>query len=144
VGVDEHEAAALTRLPGLALATGASVTRLLEQPVVVHAALVTGRGWRPLLRRAPAFDGVCQRVVLLDAEPRDLASRLWEADMLGCGVWCRMADGVVREVVAPEVFVPSYFKPARWRFQENAYAAYLDHEAARKSDAGVSARRPPG
>lgn len=157
VAVNPQVVSVLTRLPGMVEVSDRAATRVVDQPAVVHAAVVSGPGWRPLLRRASAFEGVCQRIVLLDAPARGLASRLWEADVLGVGVWRRTASGEIEEMLAPAAFVPSFIKPARWRFQEYAYAAYLRQgewgEPTTPTSstgigatigAGVSARNQPG
>jgi hypothetical protein len=112
-----HEAAAVLRRArhGVVECTDEAVTRRVSG---------VGTGWTALLNRAAAFAGVAQRVIVLKRVPRDLSQRLWEAQVQGVGVWIDDGGPVV-EVLPPEVFVPRLIKPARWRFQENAYASWL-------------------
>ena len=123
--------------PGVIVDDGEWVTRLAEPAVVVHAAVVAGVGWRRLIRTGSVFTGVCQSVVVLERRPPQLRTRLWEAELLGVGVWLRDGAGLC-EVLPPQVFHLRYVKPARWRFLENAYASHL------AAGGEVTARRRPG
>lgn len=103
---------------------GSAIVRLLRQPAEVHAVLVSGGRWRSLIQRAARFAGVSQRIIVLRQMPRDPNALLWEADIEAAGVWVRREDHYV-ELRAPDVHVPKLIKPARWRFQENAYDAWI-------------------
>lgn len=95
-----------------------SVTRTLQVPGTVAAALIRGSRWRTALRKAAAYSGFTQRIVVLPSVPP--ASATLEAELEGIGIWLETSDGDFEEVVAPQPFVPRYFKAAGWRFSENA------------------------
>ena len=111
----------LNRAPrGVVELRGPSIVRIADRPVEVDAVIASGSSWRQLVRGLAAFGGVAQRIAVLDTEPLDVRDLMWEAEATGVGVWLSRADGPI-EVLAPEVFTPTYVKPARWRFQEYAY-----------------------
>jgi hypothetical protein len=107
------------------LAGGRAVRRLLVPVASVPLVVVRAAGWRTGLRRAAAFEPFARRVVLLPRAGRELGGYAWEADAAGTGLWVTGPDGGVDEVVAPGEFVPRYVRPARWRFTERAYIAWL-------------------
>jgi hypothetical protein len=107
------------------LAGGRAVRRLLVPVASVPLVVVRAAGWRTGLRRAAAFEPFARRVVLLPRAGRELGDYAWEADAAGTGLWVTGPDGGVDEVVAPGEFVPRYVRPARWRFTERAYIAWL-------------------
>jgi len=111
------------------------VSRRITSVVAVPAVTLTGNDWVSLLGRAAAFSGVSQRIVVMAAAPAKLSERLWEAQLEGVGVWLRDGDDLV-ELLAPEVFVPRLVKPARWRFLERAYSAWL-REGGRSASRGA-------
>jgi hypothetical protein len=107
------------------LAGGRAVQRLLSPVASVPLVVVRAAGWRTGLRRAAAFEPFARRVVLLPRPGRKLGDYAWEADAAGSGLWATRPDGGVDEVVAPGEFVLRYVRPARWRFTERAYIAWL-------------------
>ena len=107
--------------PGCVEFTGTSVTRRLQVPTTVVAAVIRGTRWRASLRRAAAFSAFTQRIVALQSPPR--AAAVLEAQFVGVGIWVEREAGSFEEHLAPEPFVPRYFKAAGWRFTENAYEA---------------------
>lgn len=118
----EHEARMLRTAPhGCVEFTDTSVTRRLQVPTTVVAAVVRGTRWRASLLRAAAFSAFTQRIVALQSPPR--AAAVLEAQFVGVGIWVEREAGSFEEHLAPEPFVPRYFKAAGWRFTENAYEA---------------------
>lgn len=114
-----REARILTEASDGCLASdGRSVARTVRVPATVAAALVHGTRWRAALRRTAAFSAFTQRIVVLPREPK--SSEVLEAQLVGVGIWEEDSEGVWREHLAPEVFVPNYVKAAAWRFAENA------------------------
>lgn len=118
----EHEERMLRAAPyGCVAFTDTLVTRKLQVPTTVVAALVRGTRWRRTLRRAAAFSAFSQRIVVVQSPP-SVAATL-EAQFVGVGIWVETAPGSFEEHLAPEPFVPRYFKAAGWRFAEHAYEA---------------------
>lgn len=118
----EHEERILQAAPhGGVEFTGTSVTRRLQVPTTVFAAVIRGTRWRATLRRAAAFSAFTQRIVALQSPPS--VASLMEAQLVGVGIWVETAQDNFEEYLAPETFVPKYFKAAGWRFAENAYEA---------------------
>ena len=118
----EHEEWMLRTAPhGCVEFTDTSVTRRLQVPTTVVAAVVRGTRWRPSLLRAAAFSAFTQRIVALESPPR--AAAVLEAQFVGVGIWVEREAGNFEEHLAPEPFIPKYFKAAGWRFTENAYEA---------------------
>ena len=137
----EQDQAVLSRAPQSVVdVAGGFMTRRIRSVMAVHAVMLTGTRWTALLARASAFCGVAQRVVVLTSGPSDLSQRLWEAQLQGIGIWIDNGSDVV-ELLAPEVFVPRLIKPARWRFQENAYSCWLKAAGLWKWS-GAAAGRP--
>lgn len=101
-----------------------SVTRTLQVPATVVAAVVHGSRWRAALRRSAAFSPFTQRIVVLPTAPD--ASVALEAQIAGVGIWVDHGDDRVEDYLAPEPFVPNYFKAAGWRFAENAVREVLE------------------
>ncbi len=101
-----------------------TVTRLLSPSVTVVAALVTGMSWRRMMARVVSFAPFCQQVMLLERAPGALGSLVWEAQLAGVAIWVRDGAEIV-EVLRPPVFQRRRWKPAGWRFQEQAYATWL-------------------
>jgi len=110
------------------------VRRCFVPAASVSLVVVRGATWRPALRRAAAFEPFAARVVLLTRPPRRIADIAWEADVDGAGLWIIHPGGEIEEIVAPAPYVQHYVKPAKWRFAEHAYGAWLSHTAT----AGVS------
>ena len=118
----EHEERMFRAAPhGCVEFTGTSVTRSLQVPTTVVAVVVRGTRWRDSLRRAAAFSAFAQQIVGLPSSPSVAA--VLEAQLVGVGIWVETEPGIFEEHLAPEPFVPRYFKAAGWRFSENAYAA---------------------
>jgi hypothetical protein len=107
------------------VAGGCAVRRLLRPVASVSLVVVRAAGWRTGLRRAAAFEPFARRVVLLPRPGRKLGDYAWEADAAGTGLWATNPGGGIDEVVAPGEFVLRYVRPARWRFTERAYIAWL-------------------
>jgi len=104
----------------------ALVRRLLVPVASVPLVVVRAAGWRTGLRRAAQFEPFARRVVVLRRAGRGLGEYAWEADAAGTGLWvARPGSDQVDEIVAPARFTPRYFRPARWRFAERAYTAWL-------------------
>lgn len=113
-----------------------TVTRLLDRPVRVDAALArvaspgcdVGRragSWRTCLRRAGRFVGVTGAVVVLPESIRVPETKLWEADVIGVGVW-QEGPGELTELVPPGAYGPARLKAAVWRFEERAFRAWRE------------------
>ncbi|OIN78906.1 hypothetical protein BST29_08945 [Mycobacterium malmoense] len=118
----EHEVRMLRTAPhGCVEFTDTTVTRRLQVPTTVVAAVVRGTRWRTSLLRAAAFSAFTQRIVALKSPPR--AAAVLEAQVVGVGIWVEREAGSFEELLAPEPFIPRYFKAAGWRFAENAYKA---------------------
>lgn len=118
----EHEDRMLRTAPhGCVEFTDTSVTRRLQVPTTVVAAVVRGSRWRASLLRAAAFSAFTQRIVALQSPPRSAA--VLEAQFVGVGIWVERDAGSFDEHLAPQPFVPRYFKAAGWRFTENAFKA---------------------
>lgn len=124
------------------------VRRCYVPAATVGLVVVRGATWRPALRRAAAFEPFAARVVLLPRPPRRVADIAWEADVDGTGLWITRPGsgsrdaGEIEEIVAPEPYVSRHLKPAKWRFAEHAYAAWLTHTAG--AAAGPAVAHPPG
>jgi hypothetical protein len=139
--LSEHEEQQLRTAPhGCVEFTGTWVTRRLQVPTTVIAAVVRGTRWRTSLLRAAAFSAFTQRIVALQSPPSSAA--VLEAQFVGVGIWVERETGSFEEHLAPEPFVPRYFKAAGWRFTENAYQAATaagmlshDHTLSRASAA---------
>jgi hypothetical protein len=99
--------------------------RLLCYPVSVPLVVVRSSSWRRGLRRASAFEPFAQRVLILEGSHRDLDRLVWEADVLGVGVWAKDASRL-REVLPPAPWQQKFAKGAGWRFRERAYLALLN------------------
>ncbi len=119
--------------------TDTSVTRRLQVPTTVVAAVIRGTRWRTSLLRAAAFSAFTQRIVVMRSPPR--AAAFLEAQFVGVGIWVEREAGRFEECLAPEPFMPRYFKAAGWRFTENAYKAAAeagmlshDHTLGRASE----------
>jgi hypothetical protein len=117
-----------------------AVTRALRVPATVAAAVVRGTRWRAALRRAATFSPFTQRIVVLPATP-SVAIAL-EAQVAGVGIWV-VGEAGFAEFLAPEPFVPMYFKAAGWRFAENAYQAAADAGVVRGSAVEVGTKACP-
>jgi hypothetical protein len=118
------------------LDNGRAVRRLLVPVAAVALVVVRAVSWRAGLRRAAAFEPFTQRAVLLARESRNLAGYAWEADAAGTGLWVAHPDNpLVKEIVAPGEFELRYVRPARWRFTERAYTAWLSTD---QTDGGTS------
>jgi hypothetical protein len=121
----EHEERILQAAPhGCVEFTNTSVTRRLQVPTTVVAAVIRGTRWRASLRRAAAFSAFTQRIVALQSPPS--VATVLEAQLVGVGIWVETAEGSFEEHLAPETFVPMYFKAAGWRFAENAYESAVE------------------
>ena len=101
------------------------VRRLLNPACSVSLVVVRATSWRAGLRRAAAFEPFARRVVVLNRPCKKVQDYAWEADAAGTGLWIEHSDGQVEQIVPPADFVLRYVKPARWRFRERAYAAWL-------------------
>jgi hypothetical protein len=108
---------------------GTRIRRRYVPAATVPLVVVRGATWRPALRRAAAFEQFAARVVLLTRPPRRIADIAWEADVDGAGLWITQPGGEVDEIVAPAPYVERYVKPAKWRFAEDSYAAWLTHNS---------------
>jgi hypothetical protein len=104
---------------------GSEVRRLLNPVCSVSLVVVRAAGWRSGLWRAAAFEPFARRVVVLDRPSKKVREYAWEADASGTGLWIEHSDNLVEQIVPPGDFVLRYVKPARWRFRERAYAAWL-------------------
>lgn len=144
----EQQLRLLRLAPGGAItAEAGTVTRLLDRPVQVDAAVAWVRprrdggarragSWRSSLRRAGRFVGVTSAVVVFPESARVPATKLWEADVLGVGVWQEGSDGPI-ELVPPAEFMTPRLKAAIWRFEERAFRAWLDPAAGVPSRLGM-------
>lgn len=101
------------------------VRRLLTPVCSVSLVVVRAGSWRAGLRRAAEFEPFARRVVVLNRASEKINNYAWEAAASGTGLWIEHPDGQVEQVVAPADFTPQFVKPARWRFGERAYAAWL-------------------
>jgi len=102
------------------------VRRLLSSVASVPLVVVHAAGWRTGLRRAAQFEPFARRVVVLSRPHKKLGEYAWEADAAGTGLWVAHPDSdQVEQIVAPAPFTPRYVRPARWRFTERAYTAWL-------------------
>lgn len=97
---------------------------MLDRPVRVHATAVRARTWRDELRRAGRFAGVTSAAVVLPDTSRIADSRLWEAEVLGVGVWLAGPGGLT-EMIPASPGRPIQIGAALWRFEERAYQASL-------------------
>lgn len=113
---------------------GRRVRRRFVPAASVPLVVVRGATWRPALHRAAAFEPFAARVVLLTRRPRRVADIAWEADVDGAGLWIAHPDGEIEEIVAPAPYVSRYVKPAKCRFAEHAYAAWLAHQTPRPAE----------
>lgn len=114
------------------------VTRLLSPPLTVVAAVARGPGWRRPFQLAGRFAPFAQRLMMFDKAPaRPL---VWEAQVAGVGVWI-FEDDRWEELSRPEPFTQRYWKPAGWRFAENAYAAALSAKHPSESFPATADRR---
>lgn len=131
----------LTRQPpGVIDMSTRGIRRLAVPPLDVRLVIVRSSRWWDGLRRAAAFEPFAQRVLLLPSAPRNLSTVLWEADLLGVGVW----TGTVEEpeqYLAPAPWHRQYIKAAGWRFAERAYAAWLKAMNRRAQSDAASGRR---
>lgn len=109
---------------GVADQSPQGVRRTLVPPATVALVVVRSSSWRRGLRRASTFEPFAQRVLVLNNPRRDLDSVIWEADVLGVGVWVQAGSGV-EEVLAPATWRQRYVKAAGWRFRERAYRSWL-------------------
>ncbi len=100
------------------------VRRTLAPPGTVQLVVVRASSWRTGLRRASAFAPFGRRVLLLEGEHRNLSQVIWEADVLGVGVWLR-ASTHTEELLQPAPWRQHYVKAAGWRFRERAYQRWL-------------------
>lgn len=136
-GLSEEQLRLLATAPAGAIAVEQdTVTRLLDRPVRVDAAVARvaspgrdgrrrGDSWRTCLRRAGRFVGVTAAVVVLPEWIRVPETKLWEADVIGVGVW-QEAPGEITELVPPGPFVPARLQAAVWRFEERAFRAWRE------------------
>lgn len=115
----------LTRQPpGVIDMSTRGIRRLAVPPLEVRLVIVRSSRWRDGLRKAAAFEPFTQRVLLLPSALRNLSTVLWEADLLGVGVWTGTVDEPEQHL-APAPWHRQYVKAAGWRFAERAYAAWL-------------------
>lgn len=101
------------------------VRRTLVPAATVPLVLVRSSSWRRGLRKASAFEPFAQRVLVLDRPRRDLHRVIWEADLVGVGVWVQTEKGT-EEVLTPAPWRQRYVKAAGWRFRERAYHNWLN------------------
>jgi len=101
----------------------AHVTRTMQVPMTVVAAVVRASRWRAALRRTATFSPFAQRIVILPRTPAPEA--VMEAQLVGVGIWVGHGDEL-EECLAPEPFVPKYFKAAGWRFAEHAFGKAVE------------------
>jgi hypothetical protein len=109
---------------GVVNCSSAGVRRVLVQPAAVPLVLVRSRSWRRGLRTASVFEPFAQRVLILESFGRDLGRLIWEADVLGVGVWLQTGSGT-QEITPPAPWRQRYIKAAGWRFRERAYQSWL-------------------
>lgn len=121
-----HLTAAEMRLihaaPDAVIATrGSSATRLLRQPIEVHAAQVFDRKLGRGLDRASTFAGFCPRIAVLTAGAGDLTSLAHaEASMYGIGV-ADAHDPAKPVLMTYPDLAPKPPGPVSWRFAERVY-----------------------
>ena len=122
---------------------GGGIIRLLTPPLTVLAAVVDGSIGRSTLARAQQFAPFAQRVLMLPSPPPRSGMFAWEAEAAGVGIWVGKDVHSAAELVAPQPFVRSYFKPAAWRFAERAlHSATSAASGRRESSVGRPVRRP--
>jgi hypothetical protein len=113
--------------------TPSGVRRVVTPVDDVDLMIVSTSSWRSGLRKAGSFAPFSRRLLLLPRAPKDLRARLWEADFFGIGVGVGTVTGF-DEVLAPAPWSRHYFRAAGWLFRENAYAAWLTDQSAKRKD----------
>lgn len=109
--------------------------RICRPPLRVVGVAATGRKWRACLDRLSPFGPVCQRIVVLDdRRTGTVTPMLWEAEVVGAGVWLR-GSGRVQVLLDPDPVIPRLRTAAQWRVEENAYAAWISAAAIRSGSA---------
>lgn len=123
--LDAEAARRLRKAPeGVLECTSGGVRRLLAPAATVSLVVVPALSWRSGLRRAAAFQPFAARVVLVDVPPGpDL---LWEADVLGVGVWRDRSPDPPEELLPPAPWRCVQVKAAGWRFRERAYGTWFN------------------
>lgn len=125
--------------PAVVETSAAGVRRRLRSPVDVRLVVVRGRRWRTGLQTASAFEAFAQCVLWLPTPPREIANVLWEAQLIGIGVWAGSSDEPA-QLLAPAPWRRRYVKGATWRFAERAYAAWLNATHPQESCVAASDR----
>lgn len=139
--LDAEDAALFQRTsPGIVTVSALGVRRLLVPAVTVDLVVVRQSRWRAGLRAAAAFEPFAQRVLHLPQAPGRIADLLWEADLLGIGVWVG-GDDAPEQLLAPAPWRRRYVKAAGWRFAERAYAAWLSASCLPGSPSAAPDRR---
>jgi hypothetical protein len=124
---------ALQRTPvGAVMRDGRWVVRVGRPVADVVAVVAWGRKFNTLLNRVAPFSRLAARMVVLERVPADFDEIGWQARYLGTGVWT-YTGGRASELIRADPVRPQYYKPARWRFTEYAYRAWLVSSAAMRA-----------